>query len=676
MLLSLKNFKDKSPQELNKMLGDAWLNIYADEKTLWNPLEDIPDDYIDKPHLYITWLMTQPEYFSFICSEILNVHLLPMQCMMLQEMWNRKFPMLIASRGYGKSFLLGIYALLRAILLPGRKVVICGAAFRQSKVIFEYMEGIWNNSPLLRDMVGTSGNQGPKHATDMYRFIIRDSVVNALPLGDGQKIRGQRANDILSDEFASIPRDIFENVVAGFAAVSAHPAENVKIAAKDNLRKLLGLKKKSSDEEYKPDDNQIIISGTAYYDFNHFGEYWKRWKSIIESKGDPNRLAEVFGEDEVPDDFNWKDYSIIRIPFELIPKGFMDEAQVARAKASVHSGIYLMEYSACFSTDSNGFFKRSLIESCVVGPQNEIHFPSGGPVMFEAAIQGDPNKRYVFGVDPASEIDNFSIVVIEINPDHRRIVHVWTTNRQEHKDRVKSKLVEETDFYSYCAKKIRQLMKVFPCERIALDSQGGGYAISEALHDTDKMKEGELPLWPVIDPDKKQDTDGNAGLHILEMVNFASSDWTAEANHGMRKDFEDKVCLFPFFNAASLAVSSGQDELNKRLYDTLEDCVFEIEELKDELSTIIITQTASGRDRWDTPEIKLPGGKKGNLRKDRYSALIMANMAARTMARAPDMTMRVDVGGFANRMKNIPSGKDYNGPAWITDQLQGLYEDY
>ena len=46
-----------------------------------------------------------------------------------------------------------------------------------------------------------------------------------------------------------------------------------------------------------------------------------------------------------------------------------------------------------------------------------------------------------------------------------------------------------------------------------------------------------------------------------------------------------------------------------------------IEELKNELSIIMITQTTAGRDRWDTPEVKLAAGRKDRLRKDRYSAL-------------------------------------------------------
>ena len=45
-----------------------------------------------------------------------------------------------------------------------------------------------------------------------------------------------------------------------------------------------------------------------------------------------------------------------------------------------------------------------------------------------------------------------------------------------------------------------------------------------------------------------------------------------------------------------------------------------------------MTQTSTGaraRDRWDTPEVKLQNGKKGRLRKDRYSSLVIANMLAR-----------------------------------------------
>jgi len=215
-------------------------------------------------------------------------------------------------------------------------------------------------------------------------------------------------------------------------------------------------------------------------------------------------------------------------------------------------------------------------------------------------------------------------------------------------------------------------MKTFPCERIAMDAQGGGIAVMEALHDKDKIESGELPIWPIIDEDKEQDTDGYAGLHILEMCQFANSNWLGEANHGMRKDFEDKVLIFPFFDSVSLGLAASDDNFKKLKYDNLEECVLEIEELKNELSMIIMTQTPAGRDKWDTPEIKLPGGRKDRLRKDRYSALLMSNMAARTIQRTPASTQYESVGGFANSVKS-GDGPDYIGPAWFTEGMHDVY---
>jgi len=653
-------------------LEDAWLNIDVEEDSLFDPVDFIfRQGNTDDLHLRLSWLMMQPEYFSMVCKQIFNIDLLPVQALMLKEMWNRKFPMLIASRGFGKSFVLSLYSMMRAFFMPRRKIVIVGAAFRQSKVLFEYMDTIWKNAPILRDL--SASNSGPRRDVDRCVMHIGDSTITCLPLGDGSKIRGQRANDIVADEFASIPREIFENVVAGFAAVSSSPVENVKRIAAGKKAKELGKEQEAIKEDELVKANQIILSGTAYYDFNHFAEYWKKWKAIINSKGNPSKLKEIFGDDEeLPSGFDWKEYSIIRIPYELLPEGFMDAAQVARSKATVHSGIYQMEFGACFTTDSQGFFKRSLIESCVVKKNEPVVLPSG-EVFFESVLRGDPNKRYVFGIDPASEVDNFSIIVLEQHVDHSRIVHCWTTNRSEHKDKLKRGLVKESDFYSYCSRKIRDLMKLFPCERIALDAQGGGIAIMEALHDPDKIQDGELPIWEIIDDDKEKDTDGNPGLHILEMCQFAKADWVSEANHGTRKDFEDRVLLFPYFDSVSLGLALSDDKMTKRKMDTLEDCVMEIEELKNELSLIMMSQTPSGRDKWDTPEIKLPGGRKDRLRKDRYSALIMANMAARTMRRTPPPIDYESVGGFVGGLQSKEEGPMFMGPSWWTEKMKDVY---
>lgn len=659
-------------KDYSKQLEDAWLGIDVDESSLFNPMDFVMQDDSDNDALLkrLSWLLMRPEYFSFACKYILNVELSPFQALLMHEIWNRKFPMLIGSRGMGKSFLLSVYPLLRSLFMPRRQIIIVGAAFRQSKVLFEYMDTIWKNAPVLRDLCSTGS--GPRRDVDRCVMHIGQSRITCLPLGDGSKIRGQRANDIIADEFASIPRDIFENVVAGFAAVASSPIDKVKQKATEKRAEELGIPVSRPESDGMIDrSNQIILSGTAYYDFNHFSEYWKRYRAIASSGGNVTKLQEVFGG-PVPDDFDWTEYSVIRMPVDKLPDGFMDSGQIARAKATIHAGIYNMEYGAVFTTDSQGFFKRSLLESCTASPTSPVKFPSGD-VWFEADLKGDPNKQYVFGVDPASEVDNFSIVVMEVNPDHRKIVHCWTTNRQQHKDKLKSRIVDEDDFYSYCAKKIRSLMKAYPCSEVALDAQGGGIAVMEALHDKDKIPEGELPIWPVIE-DKPKDTDDQSGLHVLRMCQFARADWLAEANHGLRKDFEDKVVLFPYFDSASLGVALEADKSSGTKYDTLEDCVMEIEELKDELAMIVMTQTGTGRERWDTPEVRTGIGKKNRIRKDRYSSLIMANMSARHITTVKEMPEYGAFGGFAgetgSRFKN---DKLFQGPSWFTENMDNIY---
>ena len=667
------------------MHENAWLNLGDIDKIVIasNPMIRRKKEDIEYPDIHLLRILKDPQYFGATCKLLFDIELHPIHIAIIQEFWTRPFPMFVASRGFGKSFLLALYAFLKCMFVPGTKIVIVGAAFRQSKVIFEYMETLWRNAPIARSIFN-GNDDGPRRDVDRCTIRLGDSWAIAIPLGTGEKIRGLRAHIIIADEFASISSDIYETVVAGFAAVSATPIQNVKKEAKKQAMIDSGIWNDELEQLTQRLGNQAIITGTADYAFKHFAAYWRRYSEIINSCGDTHKLREIFGG-EIPDNFNWKDYSIIRIPYELIPRGFMDDKQVARAKATIHTGIYNMEYAACFTEDSDGFFKRSLIENCVTKESNPIII-GGVPIVFDIKTKGDPELKYVYGVDPASEKDNFSIIVLELHPTHTRVVYCWTTNRSNFKDRQKAGLVAEHDFYAFCARKIRNLMKSFPCTKIGMDAQGGGIAIEEALHDPAKLEPEESLIWPIIE-DKAKDTDDQPGLHILELVQFAKADWTAQANHGLRKDLEDKVLIFPRFDEMSLVLALEKQDQSivdaelSPLYDSVSECILEIEELKDELATIVMTQTShssGARDRWDTPDIKLPNGKKGKLRKDRYSSLIIANMLARQLTRtlAP---IDYDIIG-TNALTNTKQiGQMYKGPAWFTEQANediyiGIYK--
>ena len=157
------------------------------------------------------------------------------------------------------------------------------------------------------------------------------------------------------------------------------------------------------------------------------------------------------------------------------------------------------------------------------------------------------------------------------------------------------------------------------------------------------------------------------------MIQFAKSEFTFKANHNLRKDLETQSLLFPKFDTILLSEAITDDKIANRHYDTLEDCVLEIESLKDELATIEHTQTSSGRDRWDTPETVEAGGKKGRMRKDRYSSLLMCNEVCHCIDNKLEGQEHKFVGGYASNNNPKKGGQLYTGPEHLIKQMNGIY---
>jgi len=441
----------------------------------FNPL-DIKTSKI--PAYDVVRLMSTSNYLWWAAKILFNITLSPMQALVLEELWKRPFPMLIGSRGFSKTFLLALYVMLKLRLVPGSKIVVCGAAYRQSKFVFQEANKMWDAGDVYRSTCGR--NDGPHTFQDKCSFFIGKSEAHFVPVGDGQTIRGLRAHTVIMDEFGSVNPEIYEVVISGFGAVAKNPIENMNLFFKRDYMIKEGTWTAEMEENFSSKGgNQSILSGTCTYDFEHFARYWKVYKSIIESRGDVKKLEGIMGDEEIHK-LNWKDYSIIRIPYELIPAGIMDASTVARAKASMTSDSYNREYGAVFSKDSAGFIRSSLIRSCVASHKNSITI-NGKKIIYTAKIAGDKNLKYVFGVDPASEVDNMAITVLELHEDHTRIVNCWTINRKKHQQKVLAGIVKENDYFQYCVQKIRDLMSVFPCVGIYMDAQGGGRTLEQAL---------------------------------------------------------------------------------------------------------------------------------------------------------------------------------------------------
>lgn len=647
-----------------------WLELGKLPDVIFNPLQQNQLVQVDPVQEMID-IFSNPEYLVSTTKLLLNVDLPPYQGVILDTLWRRRLPILIGARGASKSHMLAVYALLRMTLHQGCKIVIVGAGMRQARQVFDYMVGIWEKAPVLRDLAGRSKSAGPRREIDRYAFEIGSSITSAIPIGSGDKIRGMRANYILADEYQSLNEEIFNTVIQAFAVVASNPIEKIKEAAMIKRMKGEGLWTDEMQALYIQSigGNQIVHAGTADYTFKHFYKKFKIWHDIIRSKGDAKKMSDLLGVDNVLNKgFNWKDYAILRIPYSEIPEGLMDSGILAQAKSSLSRVQFLTEYSAIFSADSDGFYRRSIIEDATTN--KPITLTTGETIQFRPTKVGDPTKGHVIAVDPAAEQDNAAIVVLELNQDHRKILYCWTTNRKRYNDLkkvYKDKGIElGDDYYRFIAKKIRELMRRFNTERVVIDKHGGGIAVEEALSSRDTCNGNELPLYPVVDEEEEKPTDFLEGLHILQMLAM-SSESNSDANHGMLKDLQNQTLLFPMFDSIELARSIEIDNIEENLVDTYEDLLNEIEELKNELSSITVTaSSALGKETFDVPGAH---NKKNKKRKDRYSALLYGNYYARLKGK--NEVVKIDyraTGGTKDTIKKTmgyDKGMMYYGPGTL-----------
>lgn len=473
-------------------------------------------------------------------------------------------------------------------------------------------------------------------------------------------------NCLLVDEFNSVDVNIFEEVLRGFTSVSLNPYDSVL-----EQSKLLALKElgKISNEEFNNEillsgHNQIIISGTCGFTFENLYKYWRKYHDIIMTGGDKAKLSHIFNGN-IPDGLSWKDFCIIRLPYTLLPQAFMDEKSIGQAQATSSQAIFDSEYGVVFISDTDGFFKRTLIESCVCrNTTPPVSKPSCGILEFNASLKGEPDCEYILACDPAASRDNLAIVLLELHHDHRRVKYCWTINDKKHKLRIKYGLAAEHDYYRYCVRKMRDLMRVFKVKAIALDAQGGGKPLIEIFGDPSYLNVGEYPIYPIIEQDVDKLTDNLPGLHIIHAIQFSNADWVYDANHGLRQDMETRELIFPLKDSLAYGLAHEDDKIHNRIIideehseaedlgDTLEDCLLEIEELKNELTLIEHSKTANGRDKWDTPQVKGLNNKKGRLLKDRYSALLMANALGRSLIARTVPENILSYGGTAQSFKS------------------------
>lgn len=638
--------------EIKKMRGSTWKATWTREHltSIFNECGPFHGIY-HMASFNLSWFVEK----IFNNQQGKPLRLEAFQQVMLDMLWNRKFPMILATRGAGKTFMLALYALLRALLVPGSKIVIVGAGFRQAKLVFKYIEQLYEASPLIKEAISHWG--GPKYGSDAATLRVGLSAIQAIPIGDGEKIRGIRATVLIADEFASIPEDIFDIVIAPFTAVHMNPAERAaqkrfigrleNLGADDRLVKAI--------ESTQGFGNQIVISGTPGYKHNHFYKRYCVYMAFLKSKGDPSKLKRALEEQqlqntgrwqEISDDdvahaeTSWSQYAVYQLPYTALPEGFMEEDIIRTSRASYPSHRFAMEYMAQFPDDTDGFIKRSWIDRATPrGPEEQ-------PVFVE--LYGDPRATYVMGVDPARFNDNLGVVVFKITERGKELVYCQAWDRTQ---------------FGVSAQRIREIVKRFGVSYIAMDKGGGGEQIREWLcKKVDDVQPADF-IWVIPDQMEKYTGDKTGmsapGKKILELVDFTPN-WISQAAHGVEADIEQANILFPHRADAEVAYEQYMKHFGTNSVSDLEKTKIQqdlwgmddweaeqataqmgekvvptygvmqnIDECLNETCAITRTVSPKGTESFELPKLAEQPEGLDMRRRDRWSALMLANYAAK-----------------------------------------------
>lgn len=417
-----------------------------------------------------------------------------------------------------------------------------------SKMIFSEVEKLYSKSSILREATEKKPTRGSDTCYLKFKAVggFNGSYIEALPLGDGSKIRGSRFYLIVVDELAQVPDKVLDMVVRPMAATTLEPMENVRRL--ERQKRLIEAGLATQDDFQDETVNKMIMASSGYYKFNHM---WRRMK-------DHWSQMEKYGE-ESP-------YVVHQIPYWDMPEGFLDINNIKEAKRVMSEAEFRMEYEAAMISDSEGFFKASLLEACTFG--------SG----FSLEMRGAPGEQYILGVDP-NQGGNASCGAVIIKLGHiNKIVNVLELKGKTTQDITKS---------------VQDICDIYNIVRIFMDKGGGGKAVCDLL------EEGYDGHEAIIDVTNK-DNEDKPGRHILEMVNFNPA-WISDANFTTKALLENKTLRFPEPPLSTLDIEGMTYE--------------RINTMKSQMLNIVVSQTPSGLLHFDTP-------KKGQ-KKDLYSALIL-----------------------------------------------------
>ena len=572
------------------------------------------DGYIEEREAKILLYKFLRENITLTTDLISGVNLFPFQHMAIKAMFETDYFMGVWSRGMSKSFTTAIFAYLDAILNQGVEIGILSKSFRQAKMIFKKIEDIAAKpeAAYLSQCITHKSK-----SNDEWLLEIGRSRIRALPLGDGEKLRGFRFHRIIIDEFALMPERIYNEVIIPFLSVVENPTQREELYNTETM--LIKQGKMKEEDRYIWPNNKLIALSSASYKFEYMYKAYEQFEDLIRvgsnSKADAHR-------------------TIMQFSYDCAPKQLYDKNLIEQAKSTMSQSQFDREFGAVFTDDSSGYFKTSKMAACTL--------KDGDKTTVEVA--GEVGEKYILSFDPSwaesESSDDFAMSVFKLNDEKKMgtLVHCYALSGANLKQHI---------FYLY------YLLKHFNIVAICGDYNGGVQFLN-AANESSLFKKNKLKINCINtnfdDVENYQDRlrDGKMEYNLdnktICYLRKPTSQWIRRANELLQANFDHKRILFaaraindsyneqrrkkiPIDKLQFLRTSLNVDKetTSAKMIDFVEHQFDMLNLTKTECALIQITTSASGTQSFDLPSnLKRQTGPE-KTRKDSYSSLVLGN---------------------------------------------------
>jgi hypothetical protein len=584
--------------------------------------------------IWFTKFLAQNPYLAlkFLCgSKLAAIH--PIQDIIIRTWFQRDYNLLVAGRGFSKSYTAALFVTIYALFNPGVKIIICSASYRQAKMIFETIEKFINapEAAFIRQCCPNWGKDGargtnPSRGTDRYLMKIGKSEIMATPLTE--KIRGYRAQLVIIDEYLSVPEKIVNEIIRPFMTVKRGngPAQE-KIKAAEQV--LIDRGEMHEWQRTVFPNNKMIALSSATYKFEplYKNTYETYLNSIHNLELNGKKLENI-------------SHSVFRLGYLLAPKGMLELNNIEEARRTLSSPQFDREYNAIFTDESGGFYNMQHILAATAQPGEEP----------KIRMKGRKNLEYIVAVDPNSsagsdEADNFAISVIELAGDgsyRGALVHGYATAKSEVKKRV--------EYMNY-------IMRNFNVVFVILDNAGGPRFLEEynslVKSDEEKIFLADLDFTDEETLRMTRQNYNRQERKIAYAQVFNKKNWIRDANELMQGDIQHQRIIF----ASSIQFSSEETASavalmsNVTVLDNKEPAELEFKQMSDvirgeerrmehvlhvdeivkqtskELALIEVKTDAVGNYTFDLPTQLKGSSGKDRARRDSYTSLLLGNFA-------------------------------------------------